>query len=268
MSAKKPNAQFIKHYKNKYSTRTMSWLILANALRRTPLQLKELIHFAGHSYGSIRLTATKLRRAGALDANNKVNWSSPVVQKLSPPLEELPDVPRNWNERKDMTDANVIANRRMEFSSSVEREVAKELHLEPDEVKERIATLTPERALEILSNWVESGQAGSATPKFVDQIMVLYDRVGGGIAPPEPRSDADLQTRLYSIMDAVPDNITLAAIEQWNESYRARIETARASEAMHSQTLPEPAVGGPLELEHTNNPPESDARPALGDTNP
>lgn len=268
MAPKPKDASYIKHYKNKYSTRTMAWLILANALRRTPLQLKDLIHFAGHSYGSIRLVATKLRRAGALDDKNQVNWSCPVVQKLSPPLEELPDLPRNWSERKDMTDSNVIENRRMEFTKDVNQQIAKQLHLEDDAAKDKIATLTPERALEILSNWVESGQAGSATPKFVDQIMVLYDRVGGGIAPPEPRTDADLQARLYTIMDAVPDAITLAAIEQWNESYRARIAPARAAEAMHSQTLPESASGGPIGLEHPDNPPESDPRPPLGDPSP
>lgn len=248
------NRQFIKHPTNRFSDRTIAWLVLANFLRPAPLLLKDLTLYAGHSYATIRLVSTKLRRQGALTDQNKVDWTNPYVQSLNPPLEELPELPRNKT-----VPETPFSDRKLILNPQVEAILANKTDQSTQEIAHQFASVTPERAIAILSEWIESGQAGSQVPKFIDQLMSLYDRTSGGIAPPEPVSDAELQSRLLGLMDALPSPIVLLTIEAWNESYNLR--TAPTSQIKSSESNPIPQeISGPLELADPGNSPESAPR--------
>jgi len=254
------NRQFIKHPTNRFSDRTIAWLVLSNFLRPVPLQLKDLTLYAGHSYATIRLVATKLRRQGALTDRNKVDWANPYVQKMNPPLEELPELPRN----KTIPETP-FEDRKLILDDKVERILADKSDQSPEAISAHFAAMTPERAITILTEWIESGQAGSQLPKFIDQVMSLYDRTSGGVAPPEPVLDSDIKTRLLAIMDAAPSHIVLDTIETWNESYRARTTPQEPSESSDSEAIPQ-EISGPVELADAGNPPEPSPWPDSGDT--
>lgn len=251
---------FIKHPKNRFSDRTIAWLVLSNFLRPVPLPLKELPNYGGHSYATIRLVATKLRRQGALTDTNKVVWANDYVQKMHPPLEELPELPRNT-----VSPSTPYEDRKLILDDKVEKSLAKSTNQPQEVISEHFATMTPERAMVILTEWIESGQAGSQLPKFVDQVMSLYDRTAAGVAPPEPVSDPEIKSRLLALMDAVPSHITLDTIETWNESYRLRTSSPSTPQTSDSEAIQQ-EIGWPVELADPGNPSEPAPWANLGDT--
>lgn len=254
------NRQFIKHPTNRFSDRTIAWLVLSNFLRKIPLQLKELPNYAGHSYATVRLVATKLRRQGALTDRNQVNWTNPYVQQITPPLEELPELPRNKTQPE-----TPFEDRRVILDTKVNEILANKTDQSPEAIQAHFATMTPERAMAILTEWIESGQAGSQLPKFIDQVMVLHDRTSSGVAPPEPVTDADIQKRLLHILDAVPRALVLSTIELWHESNRPREEAPSPPEAGEGDPILGPEPSGHLGLQSPDSETEPDPRPTLGD---
>lgn len=216
---------------NPYTKRGVAWLLAANALRDEPLSHAKLSEYAGHHPRAIARDLKKLTVAGLFNPDGSLNLDSPLYPKLTPRPEPLPDL-------KDAV--------------SLQRGAVPVL---PD-----TTSLTPERAIALLTSWVETGAAGKDAPKFIAQIMELRRLVGKVAGPPEPRSDSELLARLVAILDSVPPSLLASALERVYDLQRARGALASPPETSFSPADPVQEPSGLSRPTEADNLPELPAR--------
>lgn len=243
-----------------YRGRTMDWLLLSNAARFTPLPDRDLCAYNNHNYASLRVRKTFLKRAGAINKDGSLNWTHQMVQNAIPPIEELQPLLIQPSALKE-----AAASPKPKLHQKVVQNLALKTNQGDAAISEAFGDMTIQRAVSILTEWVDSGAAGRDTPKFIAQIVDLNDKLSGGVGPPPPSSPSAAASRLARIFDSVPRSTILLALRQHRDLLRTRKAPPRPPETSGGPPDEGPTPSGPSGPGPSNDLPEPDPRGTLGD---
>jgi hypothetical protein len=203
-----------------YRDWTASELIIANALRPTPLPLSELCRFQNHKLTSIRQIRANLRQEGRLNADNTVNTDHPTNQSLvgSARFTPLPDPGTT----------PISTNPLPEPPSTPDSPFS-----EPKDRKYFAKTLEA---------WITSGKAGSNTPRFIESWLELVG-TAGNCGPPPPTSPSEAHDRLLRLLNSVPKSTADRAIA----TFQSQLEAPDADTRNPGEAPPRPLPDGEAE---------------------
>lgn len=210
-----------------YRDWTAAELIIANALRPTPLPLPELSRFQNHKVSSLTQIRLNLRNEGRLNNDYTVNLDNPTNKSLvgSEKFMPLPDPATRPVSSKPLPDG------------------PSDEETDPDTPKDR------KYFAKTLEKWITSGKAGANTPRFIEAWLELVG-TSGNSGPPPPSTPQETHDRLVRLLRAVSESTAKRAIDTYlTNSEASDVDSSDTGEAPSGHLEPSEAENQEIEVQ-------------------